>query len=195
MESKNEHSNLNITKVSNNSLFLSKIDIDEQLVKVWLNNRRFKATLLFRMTEDGYYYSSFHDKCDNKGITITFIETTTGMKFGGYTELNWDTSEKDKTDDATFLFDFNLREKYIKNKNTYSIGCYRNDGPKFGWGPQIGFHFSKNNQIKQGWSVKDKDNPFALKESFYSNLRKDNTNVYNYYWDTKELEVYKIEYY
>ena len=46
MESKNEHSNLNITKThNNNNLFLSKIDIDEQLVKVWLNNRRFKATL------------------------------------------------------------------------------------------------------------------------------------------------------
>ena len=177
------------------NLFNSKIDIDENLVKTWLNNRQFKATLLYRMSEDGDSYSSFHKKCDNTGFTITFIETTNGMKFGGYTELNWDVSQKDKTDDTTFLFNFNFREKYIKNNNSYSIGCYSDDGPKFGWGPQIGFNNLKSKGLKIGWSVKSKDNPFALKESFYFNLEKDNNSNINYYFKTKELEVYQIKYF
>ena len=70
----------------------AKIEIDEELIKSWLNNKKFKAELLFRKTRDGSNPNDFHNKCDNKGITITFIETTKGYKFGGYTELQWDKS-------------------------------------------------------------------------------------------------------
>ena len=68
----------------------SKTEFDEELVISWLNNKKFKAELLFRKTRDGSTPNDFHNKCDNKGITITFIETTKGYKFGGYTELQWD---------------------------------------------------------------------------------------------------------
>ena len=71
-------------------IFDSKIVFDEEQVKLWLNNRKFKAELLFRKTENGSKSDDFHKYCDNKGITISFIETTKGYIFGGYTELEWE---------------------------------------------------------------------------------------------------------
>ena len=67
-------------------IFDSKIDFDEELINSWLNNKRFTAELLFMKSRDGSTPNDFHSKCDNKGITITFIETNKGYKFGGYTE-------------------------------------------------------------------------------------------------------------
>ena len=80
-----------------NALFDSKIEIDQELIKTWLNNKKFKAELLFRKTRDGSKPNDFHNKCDNKGITIVFIESTKGYKFGGYTELQWDNKSGAKT--------------------------------------------------------------------------------------------------
>ena len=85
------------------------------------------------MSENGDECKTFHEKCNNKGITITFIETTDGFNIGGYTELEWDNSSKDKKDKSTFIFSFNKNEKYTKRNDHYSIGCYPKEGPKFGW--------------------------------------------------------------
>ena len=91
------------------------------MVKLWLNKRNFNSELLFRKSRDGSKPRNFHDKCDNKGITITFIETTKDYKFGGYTELQWDCSGEYKTDKSTFLFSFNNKEKYNDRNNCESI--------------------------------------------------------------------------
>ena len=72
-------------EISSKKLFESNIDFDERLVEAWLNNRKFEAELLYRKSRDGSTPTDFHNKCDNKGITIIFIETTKGYKFGGYT--------------------------------------------------------------------------------------------------------------
>ena len=64
--------------------FNSNIKFDQKSVKSWLNNRDFTSELLFRKTRDGSTSDDFHKHCDNKGIAITFIETTKGYKFGGY---------------------------------------------------------------------------------------------------------------
>ncbi len=163
-------------------IFNSKIEIDETLVKSWLNNRKFSANLLFRMSDDGVEIVTFHRKCDNKGKTITFIETECGLRFGGYTELEWDSYSCDKKDDSTFIFSFNYKEKYTKRNDNYSIGCYLKEGPKFGWGPQIGF-YGKN--LKEGSSTKSPGNSFVLNNRFTNGKEK---------WITKELEIYQINY-
>ena len=173
---------LNDKKEGETLIFNSKINIDESLVKSWLNNRRFNATLLFRMTEDGDRFDIFHNKCDNKGITIVFIETKDGYRFGGYTELLWDNFSKEKNDKTTFIFSFNYKEKYTKRNNQYSIGCCKDNGPKFGWGPQI--YFGKN--LKQGYSCESENNSFVLNNKFVDGKAS---------WTTKELEVFQIIYY
>ena len=81
---------------SENNRFDSTIEFDQALVRSWLNNKNFSSKLLFRKSRDGSTPKDFHDKCNNKGITIIFIETTKGYKFGGYTELNWDNNSRKK---------------------------------------------------------------------------------------------------
>ena len=102
------------------------------MVKSCLNNRKFKAELLYRKSKDGSTPNDFHNKCDNKGITITFIKTTKGYKFGGYTELYWDKSGSRKIDKSTFIFSFNNKQKLIARNNNKSIPCRLDEGPHFG---------------------------------------------------------------
>ena len=45
--------------------------------------------LLYRSSRDGLTAQTFHSKCDNKGRTITIIETTEGGVVGGYTNTAW----------------------------------------------------------------------------------------------------------
>lgn len=40
--------------------------------------------LLYRSSRDGRHDLTFHSKCDDKGSTLTIIETTDGHIFGGY---------------------------------------------------------------------------------------------------------------
>lgn len=47
---------------STERIFNSKIDFDEGLVKTWLDKKKFKTKLLFRMTEDGENFKTFHQK-------------------------------------------------------------------------------------------------------------------------------------
>ena len=116
----------------NKKNFDSKIEFDENLVQSWLNNRKFKAELLYRKSKNSSTPNDFHNKCDNKGITITFIKTTKGFKFGGYTELYWDKSGSRKIDKSTFIFSFNNKQKLIARNNNKSIPCRLDEGPHFG---------------------------------------------------------------
>ena len=135
------------------------------------------------MSEDGDSYYAFHNKCDNKGITITFIETTKGMKFGGYTELDWDLSETNKSDKSTFLFSFNNKEKYLPRNNNDSIYCGSDYGPVFGC--SIADIALGPDSLGEGHCYKDKTNTF-LADRILTNGDEN--------WNVKEVEVYKIIY-
>ena len=169
--------------IKETELFQTLIEFDQDLVKSWLNNRKFSSELLFRKSRDGSTPDDFHKKCDNKGITIVFIETTKGYKFGGYTELQWDKSSGYKKDKSTFIFSFNHREKYTARNNNNSIYCGSSEGPRFGcnW-PEIYLKQSLN----KGRSWDDNStNTFLLGRKLTNGEE---------YWDVKELEVHKIIY-
>lgn len=86
------------------------------------------------MTKDGSSCSTFHDKVDNKGPTITLFESEDGYKFGGYTSQSFQTGDKWIKDSDSFLFNFtNLNKFPIKNKNSYAIflGSRTEHGPEF----------------------------------------------------------------
>ena len=134
------------------------------------------------MSRDGYNFADFHKKCDKKGITIIFIETKDDFRFGGYTELEWDSYSFEKKDNSTFLFSFNNKEKYSKRNNNYSICCSKDQGPKFGWGPQIYFY----ENLINGRSIKSDNNSFVLDNIFVDGKEE---------WETKEIEVFQIIYF
>ena len=176
----NKINNLIITP---QKIFDSKININEQLIKLWLNNRIFTSELLYRKSRDGSKPINFHNKCDNKGTTITFIETIKGYIFGGYTELDWDNSGY-KKDNSTFIFSLNKEKKYTARNNENSIKCSNNEGPRFGSlsHPEI-FLF---NSLDKGRSFHD-----INKNTFVTNRELTNGEEF---WDVKEIEVFKIKY-
>ena len=53
-------------------IFDSNIEFDENLIKEWLNNKKFTPVLLFRKSINGSTPKNFHEKCDNKGIIFKF---------------------------------------------------------------------------------------------------------------------------
>ena len=48
--------------------------------------------LLYRGTRDGFRAKNFHDKCDKKGETLTVILSSDNYIFGGYTEIDWEST-------------------------------------------------------------------------------------------------------
>ena len=82
---KDKISNLE-NKISNfeNIFNSSKILKLKQLI-----GRNCNLTLLYQMTKDGSQCSTFHDKVDNQGPTITLFESEDGYKFGGYTSKSF----------------------------------------------------------------------------------------------------------
>ena len=125
---------------------LKSINIDSHILKIYeinliekgvqknLKKKINKYTLLFRATRDGYRSSNFHSKCDGKSNTVTLVETTTGRRFGGFTDAQWDQSSSYKTGSNGFIFSLDNNEIYYNKVNQYNIYCYSSYGPAFGGG-------------------------------------------------------------
>ena len=47
-----------------------------------------RLRLLFRASRDGFSAETFHYKCDNKGPTVTIVQSGNNI-FGGFTEQSW----------------------------------------------------------------------------------------------------------
>ena len=76
-----------------------------KIIKDWINpNLDINFNLIFKKSRDGSNVSDFHKFCDNKGKIILLIETNNNFKFGGYTPLNFDSSDKLKNDNDSFLY-------------------------------------------------------------------------------------------
>jgi hypothetical protein len=64
-------------------------------------------TLLYRRSIHGSEGQHFHSKCDDKGCTLTIIETTCGAIFGGYSNTPWSSNRSNrgcKAANKAFLF-------------------------------------------------------------------------------------------
>ena len=99
-------------------------------LKNWINpSRKIKAELLYRLSQNGDKFSTFHELCDNKGPTLTLFHINDGNIVGIYTPLSWDSTSKWKNDMNTFIFNLNKNQKYKKLKNNNSIDCKSSCGP------------------------------------------------------------------
>ena len=72
----------------------------------WLNEdvSDGEFSFLYRGSRDGLSGSAFHSKCDDKGCTLTIIETTDGKVFGGYSNTPWSSSDSWTAANKAFLF-------------------------------------------------------------------------------------------
>ena len=155
----------------------------EELNKIakWINPKfRFNFELIFKKTRDGDTAKVFHELCDNKGPTVTLIETNVGLKFGGFRNDSWNTSGWARNpDDFVFSIDFN-KMYGIKDKNKDTAFGHIDRGPVFGNDTFYGdIVFHKNLNFGRCGNNVYKTN---LEPNGGQNLFK-----------TKELEVYAVQ--
>src|SRR5205814_1082496 len=121
---------------------LKLMDIDSKIVNfniistiskwidkpVIINNNKFsrirelylpyKFELLLRGSRDGFTPKKFHELCDNKPHTVTFIKVKGAEEIlGGYNPLIWkspDRGDWGKTKDS-FIFSFKNKNNFIKD--------------------------------------------------------------------------------
>ena len=121
---------------------------NSEAVKIlkWIcpNNER-RVKLLYKATPEENTRDDFHRKCDNKGATVTIIETTKGRRFGGYTSLSWDSSSGWKNDKEAFLFSLDNDKKYeVIQEAKYKVYSNTGYGQWFGNNGNIGLAYEKN---------------------------------------------------
>ena len=170
-------------QISNlNSKIINENEKYKKLLKTWINPlKKIKAELLYRLSENGESYSTFHELCDNKGPTLTLFHVNDGNIVGIYTPLSWDSNSSWKNDNDTFIFNLNKEQKYKKIKSDASAYCYNTYGPftaYFGcdsekmksivhWGCDINSYYENGSDILP-------------------------SNNQEKYYDLLETEVYKI---
>ena len=92
--------------------------------------------LLYRASKDGDLCSVFHLKCDNKPNIVVFVKSKNGRRFGGFTNVGFNSTRGWTWDLNAFLFSLDHHEcYYIKNANKSKIIYdYDNYGPLWGEG-------------------------------------------------------------
>ena len=163
-------------------------DIINNWIEETLGKRGIKFELLFKMSEKGTKSFDFHKYCDNKGPTLTLVKTTKNKIFGGFTPLNWNKEGGGINDfsNKTFIFSLNLKKKFnMIKKNGLGIQCYSENGPTFGeCDIQIG------NNMKTGITFANSSCNFLRENNLELTGGKGDCE----YFETEELEVYKVIY-
>ena len=92
--------------------------------------------LLFRGTRDGMYSQNFHEKCDDKGPTITLFRNDKGNIFGGYLPISWKNTGEYQNENRCFIFTltniYNIQPTKFESKNNgHQVYFSSGKGPCF----------------------------------------------------------------
>ncbi|CAB4427311.1 unnamed protein product [Rhizophagus irregularis] len=123
--------------ISTVSKWVDKVIInDDNCIESYLP---YEFDLLLRGSRDGFTPKKFHELCDGKPRTVTFIKVEeTGEILGGYNPLEWESSDLWTQTNDSFIFSFKNMDindailSNVKNANCAldnSIKC----GPQFGY--------------------------------------------------------------
>ncbi|ETO31027.1 hypothetical protein RFI_06092 [Reticulomyxa filosa] len=113
-----------------------------------------KIRLLFRASRDGFSVYDFHNKCDNKGATVTVVQSNVhNHVFGGFTNLSWTSSNAGYTKENN-SFIFLLRSSKSNQQpqkwgikpghEQHAIYDYSGYGPTFGLFSSLSFVIMSN---------------------------------------------------
>ena len=153
-------------------------------LKNWINpTKKIKAEILYRLSENGDKYSTFHELCDNKGPTLTLFHVNNGNIVGIYTPLSWDTTSGRKEDMDTFIFNLNKNQKYKKLIADLSIYCGKSYGPLTA---DFGCNFNKSMKIIKHYAN------LNINEYYDKGSEILPSNNDKKVYDLIETEVYKI---
>ena len=90
-----------------------------------------KLNLLFSSSEEGDSSQIVHNKIDGKENILMLVKTTKGRKFGGYTNIGFDSSQSTKEDNEAFLFSLDKLKTYDNIKEENAIFCSKDTVPFF----------------------------------------------------------------
>ena len=158
-------------------------EIDDVVSKIQLKLKAgVKFMILYIASKDGDKAKIFHQKCNGHKMTLVLVETTKGVRFGGFTTQSWDGNCIKKLDNNAFVFNLNKHRIYDIVKNEYAIGGYPKFGPVF-FGCQIRIY---DNFFTKGGTTCHKSLNYKTKEDYEMNNGEQCFIV-------KEIEVYGIE--
>ncbi|CAM4790217.1 unnamed protein product [Rotaria magnacalcarata] len=107
--------------------------------------------LIYKATRDGFDANAFHSRCNNKGPTMTIIQSNNNCLFGGYTTIPWTSDNSYRSDTTAFLFTLTNPHdiqptKYMIGGGTIAYAVHHGDdrGPTFGGGHDIYLANSSN---------------------------------------------------
>jgi hypothetical protein len=133
----NANSNMNLSK----SQILNGEQQASELIKLCEFSSSDKWLLLYRGTRDGFGARDFHSKCDGHWNTLTILKAKQSFYvFGGFTLVDWISSNCFKSDPNAFIFSLTnkdkkpLKMKVDLNRHLYAIRCQPEYGPIFGGG-------------------------------------------------------------
>jgi hypothetical protein len=136
----NETSKYNI--ISDQQQFFSGgtlLTLDHQIqLNQFYGNENQKWRMIYKATRDGFDSKDFHRCCDEKGPTLTLIQSTDEYLFGGYTKIDWNKKTKGWMMDKTaFIFTLInphniIPTKYLINNNGKDAIYPGGNGPAFG---------------------------------------------------------------
>jgi len=153
------------------------------------------SALLYKVSVDGADPNKFHEKCDNRGPTITLVKLDDNHIFGGFNPLSWINEFMYNQTEDSFLFSIS-DGKYRKpmkcpiKKSKTALAIKQNQ-----------------NEYSPGFGETDKADLFIA----YKNLKNSYSNLGNVYkcpegfnpqeflagrpnnWNVIEIEVYAVE--
>ncbi|TNV80088.1 hypothetical protein FGO68_gene7270 [Halteria grandinella] len=150
-----------------------------------MGKSQFKVALIYRATRDGFGADDFHRTCDNKGPTLTIIQTTEGFVIGGYTNDHWESPDRYKWKPSYdgWLFTIAHPHPFTRNKgDEKGIYCDKGYGTEFGWGGDIGIRDMSDGVVHGIFS----GNSYKYGGVHLLNWKGRTT------FTTKEIEVYQV---
>ncbi|XP_034737115.1 interferon-induced protein 44-like [Etheostoma cragini] len=95
---------------------------------------RVKLQLLYKASIHGFTGAAFHQRCDNRGPTVSVGYNASGYVFGGYTKQPFCQSGQTVHDDQAFLFTFSGEKllKYPVTGPANAVKMIAGSGPYFG---------------------------------------------------------------
>ncbi|CAF4457444.1 unnamed protein product, partial [Rotaria magnacalcarata] len=147
--------------------------------------------LIYKATRDGFDANTFHARCNNKGPTISIIQSNNNFLFGGYTAIPWTSDGSDKKDTTAFLFTLTNPHNIPPTKYLISTGQSGNavahnasDLAKFGGGRDLKFANASN---------ANNSSYTKFPHTYLDTTGKGNdtfTGAYNF--TTSDIEVFKL---
>ena len=124
-----------ITNIASNILSNSN-NKNEYLQKIYEWSGAKSLELLYRGSRDGMYSKNFHEKCDDKGATITLFRNDKGNIFGGYLPISWKNNGEYQNENRCFIFTltniYNIPPtKFVSKNNGHEVYFNIGYGPCF----------------------------------------------------------------